>query len=59
MTARFLRTSVVALSLLLGGAGMTARAQELNAKVTINHNQVQGSSTSGSGPICSFNATNA
>ena len=46
MTARFLRTSVVALSLLLGGAGMTARAQELNAKVTINHNQVQGTDAS-------------
>ena len=46
MIARFLRTSVVALSLLLGGAGMTARAQELNAKVTINHNQVQGTDAS-------------
>ena len=46
MTARFLRTSVVALSLLLGGAGMTAHAQELNAKVTINHNQVQGTDAS-------------
>ena len=46
MTARFLRTSVVALSLLLGGTGMTARAQELNAKVTINHNQVQGTDAS-------------
>ena len=36
----------MALSLLLGGAGMTARAQELNAKVTINHNQVQGTDAS-------------
>ena len=46
MTARFLRTSAVALSLLFSGAGMTARAQELNAKVTINHNQVQGTDAS-------------
>ena len=46
MTNRLLTTAVVVSAVLMSAGTMEAHAQELNAKVTINHSQIQGTDAS-------------
>ena len=69
MTNRLLTTAVVVSAVLMSAGTMEAHAQELNAKVTINHSQIQGTDASVfeeieqnltqfiNEPVCSFKRT--
>ena len=41
-----MRLHILFVFLLLWGSGLDTHAQELNAKITINHNQIQGTDVS-------------
>ena len=57
MTNRLLTTAVVVSAVLMSAGTMEAHAQELNAKVTINHSQIQGTDASSSASAIPFSTS--